>query len=288
MSIESLFNTPTALPVMPKVVQQLILSFQREDVSVDDIANQLAADPVLSAKTLRLANSAYFHVSRKVANVEDALRMLGFVMVRNLVTGCGVAGAFKAVPGVDLQQYWRHSLQTACTVRWLAQQRQTNADLAFTVGLIHGVGQLVMHLAAPDEARQLDKAVHPLAAGRAQAERELLGYHHGDVGAELARRWQFPAEMANAMQHAVEPLSVHPLDPNAALVHIGAWRARIAALALDDHQAQAECPTELASRLRMGLEWSPELHTLVLDPDRNATPLPDLAELTSGMDAMLD
>jgi c-di-GMP-related signal transduction protein len=111
VSLEALFAVPANLPTIPKVVQQLIQSFSRDDVSVDDIASKLAADPVLSAKTLRLANSAYFHASRSISTVDDALRMLGFVMVRNLVVGCGMTGAFKAVQGMDLPQFWRYSLQ---------------------------------------------------------------------------------------------------------------------------------------------------------------------------------
>lgn len=288
MSIESLFAAPAALPVVPKVVQQLIQSFQREDISIDAIASQLAADPVLSAKTLRLANSAYFHVSRRIGSVDDALRMLGFVMVRNLVVGCGVAGAFKAVPGIDLPQFWRYSLHTACTARWLAQQQQLNTDLAFTVGLLHGVGHLVMHAVEPAALRALDKDVHPLAADRAAAERNRLGYHNGEVSAELARRWHFPADVADALQRCPAPTKSQPLNAQAALVHIGAWRARIEALKLSPKQAQAECPVPVIDAMRMRLEWSSDQRTLVLDADRSATPLPDLSELAAGLEAMFE
>ena len=73
MELKSLLDQPNKLPTIPKVTQQLIESFSSDDVSLNDIARQLSADPALSAKLLRLANSAYFHVSRTVGTVDDAL-----------------------------------------------------------------------------------------------------------------------------------------------------------------------------------------------------------------------
>ncbi|MFX5622678.1 HDOD domain-containing protein, partial [Acinetobacter baumannii] len=77
-------------------------SFNSEEVSAQDIAHQIAADPTLTAKLLRLANSAFFHASRTIGTVDDALRMLGFIMVRNLVLGNGMVAAFKSTRGMEL------------------------------------------------------------------------------------------------------------------------------------------------------------------------------------------
>ena len=147
--LKTLIDQPGKLPTVPKVTQKLIESFSDEDVSIDEIARQLAADPALTAKLLRLANSAYFHVSRTIGTVDDALRMLGFVMVRNLVLGNGMVAAFRNTPGLDMKQFWRYNLYTACAARWLARQGKGNGDLAFTLGLMHGIGQLQMHAVAP-------------------------------------------------------------------------------------------------------------------------------------------
>ena len=85
MKLDALFQNPTALPTAPKVVEELISSFDKASVSTEEIAKKLSTDPVLSAKLLRLANSAYYHVSRSIGTVEDAVLMLGFVTVRTLV-----------------------------------------------------------------------------------------------------------------------------------------------------------------------------------------------------------
>ena len=122
MDIKSLLDQPHKLPSVPAVTQKLIASFSDEDVAFKQIAEQISADPALTAKLLRLANSAYFHLSRTIGTVEDALHMLGFVMVRNLVLGNGMAVAFRNTKGMDLQQFWRYNLLTASASRWLAEK----------------------------------------------------------------------------------------------------------------------------------------------------------------------
>lgn len=284
-SLEVLFAKPAVLPVVPKVVQQLIESFRRDDVSIAEIAAHLAADPVLSAKTLRLANSAYFHVSRRIATVDEALQMLGFVMVRNLVLGLGIAGSFKHVPGIDLPQFWRYSLHTACAARWLAQAAGRNADLAFTIGLVHALGQLVLHTVLPDDAQAIDRECHPLSIERAHIERRQLGYHHGEATAELALGWNFPAEVSHPLRLVPDPLACDPPMAMAALVHVAAWRARIDALDIDAETAQASCPREVGLALGLDLAWMVEPSTL----DAGAAgAMPALSELTRGLEAMLD
>lgn len=288
LSIETLFATPFALPTVPKVVQQLIQSFEREDITVGGIAEQLAADPVLSAKTLRLANSAYFHASRQIATVDDALRMLGFVMVRNLVLGLGFAQAFKDTPGLDLPQFWRYSVHSACGARWLAQAGDHNADMAFTVGLVHGLGQLVMHAVLRDKLLALDRQCPPLAAGRAAAELAEFGYHHGEVGAELARRWKFPAAIAAPLAHIPAPAGSGGPMPMAALVHLAVWRARAAALATPGAELVASCPRAAAAAIGWRAGWLEAAGTLSIECAGQALTMPPLAELSSGLEALVD
>jgi len=288
LTIASLFDVPMALPMVPKVIQQLIQSFRREDSSVHEVAAQLASDPVIGAKTLRLANSACFHFSRKIGTVDEALQLLGFVMVRNLVLGFATARAFKAVPGMDMPRFWRHSLYTACGARWLARQGggDDDADLAFTVGLLHGLGQLVMHAAMPEKMRVMDRACHPLDGQRAALELQDLGYHHGAVSAELARRWNFPAEVCEPLSQWPAPLATDPAGRLAAIVHIASWRARAAAFDWTAEQAQASCPTAVGAAIGLPLRWLADETTLAVGASESA--MPPLADLTEGLEAMFE
>lgn len=290
MELKSLVDQPGKLPTVPKVVQQLIASFNSEDVSSTDIARQIAADPALSAKLLRLANSAFFHVSRTVGTVDDALRMLGFVMVRNLVLGNGMVAAFKNTKGMDLPQFWRHNLYTAVAARWLAMHAGDhdldNGDAVFTVGMMHGIGQLQLHAVAPAEAAPLDKLVNVLDASRAGKEKERWGFHYADVSAELAGIWNFPEALADALRDTPDPLASGKLDRAAGWVHLGAWIARVEVLKLDDEAARACYPAQVAKKLGVDPAWVPLL--VKHAPDKADQAMPALKELSAGLDAMLE
>ncbi len=286
MDIKSLVDQPSKLPTIPKVSQKLIQSFSSEDVSVNEISDQLSADPALSAKLLRLANSAYFHVSRTIGTVDDALRMLGFVMVRNLVLGNGMVAAFRNTPGMDLKQFWRYNLHTACASRWLASQSGINGDMVFTLGLMHAIGQLQMHAVAPAEMLPLDKKLSILDDGRAALEVQTFGFHFGNVSAELAKIWNFPQPLIDALRDIPAPLVSKDFQEAAGWVHLGAWRARVEVLGLTDEQVIASYPAELAKRLGLEPGWMAVLPGSTSDGSTHL--MPTLKELTEGLDAMLD
>ena len=274
-TLRGLLDQPHKLPTIPRVAQELMRSFSDEDVSFPAVAAQISADPVLSAKLLRLANSAYFHFSRTIGSVDDALRMLGFVMVRNLVLGNGLAAAFRNTRGMDLREFWHYNLYTACAARWLAAEAGVQADTVFTVGLMHGIGQLHLHAAAAEAMAPLDRRMDVLEAGRAALERQELGFHHGDVAAELARCWHFPEPIAFALCQVPLPLEGREFSDMAACVHLGAWRARAELRATAPEERAAAFPEVVARRLGLSLE--------AVDAR-----MPVLAELTEGLQAMLE
>ena len=285
MELKSLLDQPNKLPTIPRVTQQLIESFSSEDVSVNEIASQLSADPALSAKLLRLANSAYFHVSRTIGTVDDALKMLGFVMVRNLVLGNGMVAAFRNTPGMNLKQFWLYNLYTACASRWLAGAAGVNSDMVFTLGLMHGIGQLQMHAGMPAAMVPLDKQMNVLDAGRAALEKQALGFHYGDVTAELAKIWHFPEPLIAALRNIAQPLAAPEFSEPAAWVHMGAWRARTEVLGMSDEQVIASYPTEVGRQLGIAPDWV----SVMVGPSlgRTIPVMPPLNELTEGLDAML-
>jgi HD-like signal output (HDOD) protein len=286
MELKSLLDQPHKLPTIPRVAQQLIESFSSEDVSIDQIAHQLSADPALSAKLLRLANSAYFHVSRTIGTVESALQMLGFVMVRNLVLGNGMMAAFRNTKGIDLKQFWRYNLYTACAARWLASQTEVNTDLVFTLGLMHGIGQLQMHIGMPTAMVALDQQMNVLDGARAELEKRALGFHYGDVTAELAKIWNFPPSIITALRDIPDPLAAAEFSAPAACVHLGAWRARVEVLAINDEAQVASYPIEVGNRLGIAPAWVPAMAAQSLG--LTCPVMPALKELTEGLDAMLD
>ncbi len=274
MKLEALFQHPEALPTAPKIVQELIDSFNNEGISIDDIARKLALDPVLSAKLLRLGNSAHYHVSRSIGTVDDAVLMLGFVTVRTLVISSGLVGGFKTMPGIDLRQFWKYSMHAAVVAKWLARETRENSDLAFTIGLMHAIGQLVMHVGMSEQALAVDKQAGPLDARRLDIEKNSFGYNFADVGAELARRWKFPDIFAETISGFPEPLE-HKDNSLASIVHLAAWFARTEANGLSADEMRATCPTDVAA-------------SLGLDPYILLEKMPPIEELSGGLEEMVN
>lgn len=274
MQLEALFKQPQALPAIPKIVHELIDSFNDQDVSIDEIAKKLAADPVLSARLLRLANSAYYHVSRTIGTVGEALSMLGFVTVRTLVISSGLTGGYKSMPGMDLTKFWRYSLHTAAVAGWLAKKTGVNGDQAFTVGLMHGIGQLVMHAAMPEQMLSIDKQASPLDCRRLSIEHQSFGYNFASVGAELSRQWRFPLSFAEAISQFPDPLAATNFDPVAGVIHLAAWRARAEHNGLKPDEMEATLPKDVVKKLG-------------LNADTLLTDMPPLSELSEGLEALL-
>lgn len=232
MQIEKLLKQPNALPSAPKVVRKLIETFEQEEVDLPQAAMYIESDPVLTAKLLKLANSAFFGLNRNVTTARDAINIMGLIKVRALVIAAAMGDSFHAVGGVNLNQFWRYSLNTANLSRYLALPIKIDENTAFTAGLIHGIGELVMHVGMPEAMLDLDRSVPMLDLKRSRAEKGLFGYSYAEVGAALAREWRFPKKMVNAIEHQISPFDNDVYEPIAGVIHIASWRARAEELSI--------------------------------------------------------
>lgn len=219
MKLEAVFEQTHRLPTVPKVVQELIESFNKVDVDISEIADRIALDQVIAAKTLRLANSAHFAPTRRIGSLHEAVMVLGFSTLRTLVLAAGITGAFVTTPGFDRKHFWRHSLDVAAYARWLARQTGEDADAAFTCGLIHNIGELLIHVVAPELSIHIDRSVEK-GADRRILEDNNIGFDYIEVGAELARRWNFPEAFRLAILHQNAPLRNPESAPLGLILHL--------------------------------------------------------------------
>lgn len=226
MYIDKLLQQPNALPSVPKVVRKLIETFDQEDVDMPLVARLIEGDPVLTAKLLKMANSAFFGLTRSVSNVREAIAVLGLIKVRALVIGASLGEGFHRVGGVNLNQFWRYSINSANLSRYIAMPIKIDENTAFTAGLVHGIGKLVMHVGMPEAMLDLNRSVPLLDLKRAKVERSLFGYSYANVGAALAREWRFPKRMVDAIEHQAAPFDNDVYEPIAGVIHIASWRAR--------------------------------------------------------------
>lgn len=249
-TMTELLSKPQNLPSVPEVVRELIQSFNEPEPDLLLIAGKVAKDPVLSAKLLRLANSAKFGCSRQIATVKEAAVRLGTDSVRNMVLACSLTGSLKTVPGIDLKHFWAHVFDVAALAKQLSKTQGNKGEEVFTCALLYDLGRLIMHLGLPENLvlRICDLEPHK---GRAAAEQAVVGFTYADVGAELAKQWNFPDSFCRAICYHYHPLKAEPFSNEAALIHLA-----IALGILQENIPEEEpedWPHAVAERL--GLSW---------------------------------
>lgn len=200
MGLSKLLDQTHQLPAVPEVVQMVINSFDAPHINTEALAQKLASDQVLTAKVLRLANSAHYGSQRQVASVNAALVTLGLNTLRTLVLASGLTGAFRAPEGFDLEQFWRNSFYTASLCRWLARLSPLEPETAFTCGMMHNIGSLLIHILAPDRAALIDRVQLANPHGSDDS-----AWDFTDLGAELTERWRFPERISQAIRHQLAP-----------------------------------------------------------------------------------
>jgi HD-like signal output (HDOD) protein len=154
--------------------------------------------------------------------------MLGLVKVRAMALAALLQDGFQHAPGIDLEQFWRYSLTTANLARYVAAPLGVEDNAVYTAGLIHAIGELVMHVGMPEAMTAVNNKVPAFDLRRANAERALFGYTYADVGSALAREWRFPKRMVAGLENQLDPFEHSNIEPIAAVVHLAAWRARVA------------------------------------------------------------
>ncbi|MFG0835574.1 HDOD domain-containing protein [Aeromonas bivalvium] len=237
MSMDHLFDKIKQLPTIPQLLHELMQSFGDENAQIDKIAARIAMDQVISAKVLRLANSAALRRGHDITSIEQAVIRLGFNRLRSLVVASGIIGSFKAPPSFDKHAFWTETFRVATIARLLAQHaREMDPETAFTCALIHNIGELLIQSTLPEEAELIHLAVQQ-GTSRVDAQRQMLGYDYAQLGAELARRWQLAPAFVTAIAQQLDPLAHQPVSRDAVLIRLAvfvsfAWHAGVPAQAI--------------------------------------------------------
>jgi putative nucleotidyltransferase with HDIG domain len=195
------------LPSPPAVVMELLSTIERDDADIADLARKVATDQALTAKTLCLANSSLYSLQVKVTTIQQAITFLGFQTTRNLITAAALTGCFpkRECAGFDDKAFWRHAIGVAACARVLARHLRFNQDVAFTGGLLHDIGRLVLVTLHPQQYAAVIAQSNASGGALLDAERALLEVDHVQAGVALARHWKFSDTMRQAIAFHHEP-----------------------------------------------------------------------------------
>ncbi len=227
-AIEDVCTAALKLPCSPSLLPRLSQALQSESSSTDQISKIIQIDPALASATIRLANSAYFGgAGRSVESVEQAIMRLGAKEIYRLAA-LALIGRWPATNNTGTQlepgDFCRHALCCAIASEVLAETtEQVEPQLAYTSGLVHEMGKLAVAHACGSffpliRARQKERG-----STWEQAEKEILGYEHAEVGARLLRAWHFPELMVYSAEYQHRPTEA-PAAARPLLAHLHAGR----------------------------------------------------------------
>ncbi len=179
------------LPALSATVMQLLELTQRNDADVDQVAWTIARDPALSARLLRVANSPFFGLAGEVTSINQACMVLGMNTVRNLAVAVGVGSCFNS-DNDEQRQLWQQAMLKAIAAQTLAQRCGHNSESAFTAGMLHDLGKMVMVACFAETMQEtlVYQDVH--GCELAEAERMFFGMDQRGIGAMLASHWCLP------------------------------------------------------------------------------------------------
>lgn len=255
-SLEQIIGDLRTLPSLPTVVMELLQTMGDEDVDIDRLARGISNDQGLAARTLRVANSPFYGMQGRIDTIAEAITVLGFVNVRSLVTTAGIAAAWPAgqSAGFEARIFWRHCLGVACCAATLARQARLLPDRLFLAGLMHDIGRLVLVATHPAAFTEILLRRKQEDFSLVNAEREVLGFDHAQIGAALCRHWRIPESIAAAVDrhHQVNQGSAGLPADMADVVHIADVLAHALDLAGDPHAMVP--PPDAAAWRRLALD----------------------------------
>ncbi len=205
MDAETLLDRIDELPPLPAVAARVMGMADEERTSAMDLAQVLATDQALTAKLIRISNSAYYGFARRVSTVREAVVMLGFKQVRQVAVGASLMSTFKQQQRPDdpfnIDLFWGHSVAVAVTAEALTKKtRVARPEDGFTAGILHDIGRLVLRQTMPDEFYEAVRMACNTGMPLHLAEIKLTGYAHDDVGGALGERWKFPPHLIDAVR----------------------------------------------------------------------------------------
>lgn len=230
------------LIALPEVVLRINELVENEEVSANELAAVISQDPALAMRLLKYANSPLYGASKQIDTIARAVTILGTSQIRDIALSTMAAHAFNGIPVdvISVEAFWHHSLYCALLAKELGKARGgVNTEALFTAGLMHDIGQLIIFHRMPDKAHEtimrMVQGDPPLTSF--DAEREVLGFDHMQVGAELAQAWHMPGLLTCAIAYHHHPAEAQEYRAETAIIHIA---NAIASLPYSDTPGEAD------------------------------------------------
>ncbi len=230
--LEKLVKRSTNLYSLPDVYFRLKAVLDDPDSAMADVAAVIGQDPALTARLLRLANSAYFGNTRNIDSVSTAVSLVGTRQIHDLALATAVTEAFMGINTgvISMQNFWRNGAFCATLARQLAHRCNVlDAERLFVAGLLADIGHLLMYQNDPVRSIQALAGANGNGEPLWQVERNIFGYDYAQVGAELFATWQLPPGLIETTRYHVTPGEAQQFPLETAIVHVAKALTNVAA-----------------------------------------------------------
>ncbi|HEX7652830.1 MAG TPA: HDOD domain-containing protein [Verrucomicrobiae bacterium] len=221
-AIYKLLREVKDLPPAPQVLPKVLQALEDEQTTLEEVGELIALEPVLTARLLHYCNSAYFRGAEPVSNVPEAIGRVGFQTIFAIVAAASGKTLFKMAPdsGVDVAVLWKHSIVTAFSCKFIAEDLELDANTLFTAGLLHDLGRVAL---AKSKGSAYGKLLNDETSLETAVQREkaAYGFHHADVGACLLENWRLPGSLVQSVRYHHQPAAAGPHKKLAASVCAG-------------------------------------------------------------------
>src|SRR4030067_293006 len=214
--LKAVLESPS-LPTLPTVAYKLISISSNEEIGMKDIADLISKDASLSAKVLKIANSALYNLPCKVSTVHQAASRLGMNAIRNLTLSFSFLSVkAKGKKGVfNYDKFWEQSLSNAVAAKLImAEIAKSDWEEVFIVGLLQDIGELIIALSLPQQYEQVLLEASHSGKDIVEIEQQIIGADHAFIVCEVTKSWVFPAQLLTPIQYHHCPESYKGRDKN--------------------------------------------------------------------------
>ena len=202
--LKGLDNIPD-LPTLPNIVLKVNNLLKDHDSSIKELGKTIEKDQAMVTNILRLVNSTFYGFRSKIRNIPHAIIILGFNNVRNALVSVSIIKSFSEKKGFEefeIKDFWKHSIAVAVISKYLSEESKLDSpDDCFVAGLLHDIGKVVLSQYFTELFGLVWKSIQEDGLSFYEAEKELLPANHVQIGAHLAKKWQFPASLIESITY---------------------------------------------------------------------------------------
>ena len=223
MDIQELFNSSVEIPSLPDVYYEFKDAMDDPEGSFDEVSNIIATDPGLTAKLLRIVNSAYFGFPSKIETISHAIGVVGLEQLNNLVISTVIMERFKGIPDsvMNMDSFWRHSIACGLAAKIISSHREEiNTERFFVAGMLHDIGRLIIALTTPFNILSVFMRCKSENIPRHEAEKDILEFTHADVGKLLLKNWSLPVFHREVVGNHHQPGKNPTFVNEASIIHV--------------------------------------------------------------------